>query len=90
MKSSIIPLATLYDNCPCEDLLHDEYVTLHLFTKYKIESIMDNDSEFLSDDLVQAMQSSNSFIATNKEMCDIFKDKYPHFYKYEVKVKRLL
>lgn len=61
----------------------------YVFVPDEINALKHSESDFISDDLLFAIQSQQSKIATTPEMFDVFCRDYPEYYRYAVKVRKI-
>lgn len=61
----------------------------YILTPHKIEAHDSCLTEFVADDLMFAIQSSHSKIATNKKNLEMLEKVYPGYYRYEVVIGKL-
>ena len=67
-----------------------EHRVFWILTPNKIEAAhADNQSDFLADDIMYAIQSATTKIATDKICLDNLQKQYPSYHRYEISVGKL-
>ena len=64
-------------------------LVFYILTPFKIEAHEYGLSDFVADDLLQAIQSSSTLIATDQMCLDNLEKAYPTYHRYQIKVGKL-
>jgi len=63
-------------------------MVFHILTPYKIDAYEHQLSDFIADDLLSAIESAETKIATSDAHLCVLQKAYPNYIKYTVRVER--
>lgn len=68
------------------DSLPAREMCFYILSPFRIEAYENNQDDFIADDLIFAIQSRDTFIATSNEQLSLLEEVYPQHHVYTVKI----